>query len=401
MPMTRPPAILLGGDTNALSIARSLGAAGVRVYTIGVAPFVERSKWVTPLPVPRQGRNGRRPEDIWAEWLLGPEAEHLAGSVVMATSDVGITAIAHHRPALLGRYRLDVSDVDAQLAMLDKLATYEAARAGGVPTPLFWRVDSAEDLQKWRDELVYPLIVKPLLSHEYKEKFPGVTKFRLVHDWEELQHGYRELADAGLAVMLVEKIPGGDELLCSYTTYIDETGTPTFDYTKRMVRRNPPNEGLGCYHVTDDVPEVKELSLQLIKHTGLRGLAVIEFVRDLRDGRLKLIECNARFSAALPLTVASGLDLPLHVYLRILGERHELPHTYPYGKRLLYPIDDFRSFLALRRAGKLTFGQWVRSLMHPQTFPVWSPRDPMPAFARGFQRARSGLRKFVTGRLGR
>ncbi|MDN5860642.1 MAG: ATP-grasp domain-containing protein, partial [Pseudonocardia sp.] len=395
MPTSRPPAILLGGDTNALAIARSLGAAGITVYTIGVAPYVERSRWVSPLPV--TGR-AARPEDVWAQWLLGPNAQHLHGSVVLATGDIGILAIARNRPALLERYLLDVSDVDAQLAMLDKLTTYETARAAGVPTPLFWRVDCPADLQRLRAELVYPLIIKPLLSHEYKARFPGLSKFRLATGWDELQRGHRDLDDAGLAVMLVEKIPGGDELLCSYTTYIDGSGSPTFDYTKRMLRRNLPNEGLGCYHVTDWIPEVKEVALQLLKHAGLRGPAAVEFVRDTRDGKLKLIECNARFSAALPLTVASGIDLPLHVYLRTLGERHELPRSYRPGKRLLYPSDDVRSFLALRRAGSLDTGAWVRSLLHRQTFPVWSSRDPLPALARGWQRSVSGAQKAVAAR---
>lgn len=392
---SRPPAVLLGGDTNALAIARSLGAAGVTVYTIGTAPFVERSRCVTSVPLPP---DSRPPEEVWAQWLLGPAAAHLSGAVVLATSDIGITAVAHNRAALLERYLLDVSDIDAQLAMLDKLTTYETARAAGVPTPLFWRVDSGTDLEKWRDELVYPLIIKPLLSHEYKAKFPGRSKFRLVHDWDELQHGYRDLDEAGLAVMLVEKIPGGDEMLCSYTTYIDATGSPTFDYTKRMLRRNPPNEGLGCYHVTDWIPEVKEVALQLLKHAGLRGPAAVEFVMDARDGKLKLIECNARFSAALPLTIASGFDLPLHVYLRILGERHELPRSYRPGKRLLYPSDDVRSFLALRRAGQLRPADWVRSLAHRQTFPVWSARDPLPALARAWQRGTGRVRQAVAAR---
>lgn len=379
----RPPVIVLGGDTNALAIARSLGPRGIRVYAIGVPGFVERSRYVTPIPMPV---DPRRPEEIWAEFLLSPAARPYHGAVVLATSDIGITAIANNREKLAELYLLDTSDVTAQLGMLDKLSTYEMARAAGVPTPLFWRVDNAADLERWRPELVYPLIVKPLLSHEYKARFPGLSKFRTAQNWAELQDAYRDLDEAGLAVMLVEKIPGNDEMLCSYTTYVDESGVPTFDYTKRMIRRNPPSEGLGCYHATADIPEVTQVGQQLINGVGLRGPAAIEFIRDVRDGQLKLIECNARFSAALPLTVAAGLDLPLHVYLRILGEHHELPRDYRRDLRLLYPSDDLRSFLTLRRSGELTLGGWLRSLAHRQTFPVFSRRDPLPAVVRAVHR---------------
>lgn len=388
-PEHRPPLIVVGGSTNALSVARSLGPLGVAVYGLGVDPFVTWSRHLTPIPVPAHDDT----EAAWTECLLGPATDHLRGAVVVAADDVALTVLARHRAALLERFRLDDSDVAAQLGMLDKLTTYEWAQQAGVPTPRFWRVDSGADIERHRDELVYPLIVKPLLSHEYQARFPGATKFRVATDHASLVEGYRELDEAGLAVMLVEKIEGPDELLCSYATHLDAAGTPAFGFTKRVVRRYPPNEGLGCYHVTDDVPEVKELALRLLRHAGVRGLASVEFVRDQRDGQLKLIECNARFSAANPLLVAAGLDLARLVYFRALGREHPMPPSHPAGLRLLYPADDLRSFLVLRRRGELTLGRWLRSIAHRQHFPVFRADDPMPALARAAYRTRKRVRR--------
>ncbi len=48
----------------------------------------------------------------------------------------------------------------------------------------------------------------------------------MVADEAELRAHHAELTEAGLAVMLVEQIPGGDDLLCSYYTYLDESGSP-------------------------------------------------------------------------------------------------------------------------------------------------------------------------------
>lgn len=387
--MTPVPVIVLGGDTTALSIARSLGRRGIQVHGVGVAPWVRASRFLHDLPVTVPA--GTRPEDAWAAHLLGPDVPaELAGAVVLAGSDVGLTAIAQHRQALAARYRLDESDLAAQLAMLDKLATYTKAREADVPTPLFWQVDDAADLERHRPELVYPLIVKPLLSHEFKARFPGIRKFRVVEDWTALRQAHAELAGAGIAVMLVERIPGGDEQLCSYATYLDAAGDPTYDFVKRVVRRYPPGEGLACHHVTDQgsaqAAEVKELALRLLKHVGLRGVANVEFMRDPRDGRLKLIECNARFSAADPLPTAAGLDLPFHVYSRVLGRPHDMPSSYPDGLRMIYPTDDLRAFLALRRAGQLDAGGWARSLAHRQVLPVLRLNDPAPAAARAWSR---------------
>lgn len=391
-PREQVPVIVLGGDTTALSIARGLGRRGIPVYGVGVAAFVRSSRHLHALPV--DVPTGTDPESAWAEYLLGPAVPaDLHGAVVLGGSDVGLTAIARYRERLLERYRLDESDVPAQLAMLDKLSTYRRAAEADVPTPRFWEVDGLADLERHRADLVYPLIVKPLLSHEFKARFPGIRKFRMVDGHAQLREAYRELDEAGVAVMLVEKIPGTDEQLCSYATYLDAAGNPTYDFVKRVIRRFPPGEGLACHHVTDHDTEVKELALRLLKHVGLRGVANVEFIRDLRDGTLKLIECNARFSAADPLPAAAGLDLAFHVYCQVLGRPHEMPGTYRGGLHMIYPTDDLRAFLALRRSGDLSVGRWLRSVAHPQVFPVLRLSDPGPAVHRAWTRVSKAGRR--------
>jgi len=395
-----PPLIVAGGAANALFIGRSLGALGVRVYSLGVHPAAAASRFLTPLPVEEHGD----PEDCCAAFLLGPQAEHLRGAVLVAGSDVGLTVIARNRAVLARRYRLDISDVAAQLTLLDKLSTYRAAVAAGVATPRFWCVDSPEDLEGQRAEYVYPVIVKPLLSHRYQAVLPAWGKFRVAHDLDELRAVYGQVTDAGLAVMVTEQIPGPDTLLCSYNTYLDESGSPLFDFTKRTLRRHPPGMGLGSHHVCDHNPEVKEVALRLFKHVGLVGMANAEFKRDTRDGQLKLIESNARFTDAAALWAAAGFDTARLVYFRALGEPYELPASYRAGLRMVYPASDLRALRVLRARGELTLGRWLREMAHPQVWPFFRWDDPGPAFVRArarvrpFLRARrNGLRRLAGG----
>jgi predicted ATP-grasp superfamily ATP-dependent carboligase len=100
---------------------------------------------------------------------------------------------------------------------------------------------------------------------------------------------------------------------------------------------------------------------------------------DERDGKLKLIECNARFTAADCLLVASGLNLPLFVYNRLTGRAHAAPSSYRMGMRLWNPVGDFAAYRQLNKMGLLTFRAWIRSIMHPQIFPVFRWNDPLPA----------------------
>src|SRR5262245_53131101 len=172
--------------------------------------------------------------------------------------------------------------------MLDKLATYQVARAAGVPTPRFWQVQSLADAEAVRDELVYPLIVKPKLSHLFQRKFRA--KFLVVENFATLLEALHLVANENIEVVLMEKIPGPDSLLCSYYTYLDEQGDSQFDFTKRIIRRHPKNMGLACYHVTDSVHGIREPALRLFRQVGLTGLANAEFKYDQRDGQFKLME---------------------------------------------------------------------------------------------------------------
>ena len=279
-------------------------------------------------------------------------------------------------------YRLDVCEPAAQRAMLDKLATYRLAAAAGVPTPRFWAAGSEDEVRAHAGEYAYPLMIKPLHSHEFKRVHEG--KYLIAADFEELLAAWRRTHEHGVDVVLLEVIPGPDDLLCSYYTYLDEGGVPQFHFTKRVIRRYPEHEGFGCYHVTDWNPEVRDLGMRLFEHVGLRGVANVEFKRDPRDGRLKVIEVNARFTAANGLVAAAGYDIARLVYDRAAGLPPAPLDGRPYrtGLRLWYPLDDFLAYLDLRSRGSLGFGQWLRSVAHPCVLPYFSVEDPKPSIVR-------------------
>ena len=71
---------------------------------------------------------------------------------------------------------------------------------------------------------------------------------------------------------------------------------------------------------------------------GLRGLGNVEFKRDERDGELKLIECNHRFTAATGLLRAAGLDLPLFVYNQLTERQLPPVERYRPGMTMWYPM---------------------------------------------------------------
>jgi D-aspartate ligase len=82
----------------------------------------------------------------------------------------------------------------------------------------------------------------------------------------------------------------------------------------------PP--GVGTCRIGEAVwvDEVVEQGLALLRGIGFRGLSQVEFKRDARDGRYKLMEINPRLWQWHGLAAAAGVDLTRIAYLDLIGQ---------------------------------------------------------------------------------
>ncbi len=378
--MTLPKAgvLLLGGGENGVSVARNLSALGIHVSASG-----EHGAWVLNsrycdkrYPVPK----GIDASSFWND-LLRSDSE-LEGSVIFPLCDDSITFVCQNKDWLEERYILEDFDPELRLAMLDKKETLEIARAAGVPTPNFWTVNSVEDLDAIRDEITFPVMVKPIHSHLFTKVF-GCKLFIIKSDFEEARHKIALAQSHGLNVMLVEMIPGPDSLLSSYYTYIDQHGERLFDYTKCVIRRYPINRGGTCHHKSVILPETAEMGRKFFGYMPWRGTANIEFKRDERDGQLKVIECNPRFTGGHALVTASGMKIDEFIYAHLTGqEKFEMSQSSE-DIRLWNPLRDMFASIELYRRGELSVREWLASVRSGRKiYPMWSVKDPRPELAR-------------------
>jgi predicted ATP-grasp superfamily ATP-dependent carboligase len=315
-------------------------------------------------------------QERYLDWLrAGPRK-----GVILPCDDEGLEMIALHRPELEAWGYLPVEADDfALLDMLDKQRTYALARSIGVPAPRTTAVWTAAEAELAAEQIGYPCALKPLSSHEFANHFGILKKLIVVNDRDELRREIERTLGLGLQMLVTEIVPGGDDQLCSYYSYLDGDGEPLFHFTKRKLRQWPPAFGLGTYQVTDWNPEVAKLGLRFFQGVGLRGIGNVEFKRDARDGSYRLIECNARFTAAVDQVRRAGIDIPLLAYNRLTGR--ELPPLAGYrtGVTLWHPVSDLRGLLAHGRRGEISPADWARSLMRRQHFPMLSASDPLPS----------------------
>jgi D-aspartate ligase len=382
------PAVILGDGAAAVSVARSLDAADVTVHVVGEGWWAARHSRACANFV---DLGGAAVQDRWLAWLLGAGP---CGAVILPCCDEGVELIARHRQALVERGYLPFAGRDrVMLDMLDKARTYELAREIGIPSPATEVVATDDDIEGCARRFAFPCALKPVHAHRFQRRSGTGVKAVVVRDAAELRGRFREMQRLGVEWLVTEIIPGGDDQLLGYHAYLDEYGVPLAEVTKRKLRQSPPGFGMGTYHVTERDPEAAALGLAFLRGIDARGLANVEFKRDARDGVLKLIECNHRFTATNELMRAAGVDLALLVYDDLLGRPTPRQRSFRTGVRLWEPIADSHAYLRLRGEGALSLADWVGSLLHPQHMPLFRWDDPMPALAHATRRVQTKVRR--------
>lgn len=371
-----PPAVVLGGSLSALSVARSLSAAGIPTYVLDRESSPARvSRAVTEFVAV----GADRPQEHMLEWLYAADFE----TVVLPASDDGVELVARHRADLVahGHHPVEGSD-EVLLAMLNKVQTYDLARRHGIAAPRIVRLVDEQGLDTALEQLDFPCVLKPDQSHLFARRGGGGAKVLVVNDAFQLRREFARFSALGVEMFVTEVIYGQTDEFVSYYGYLDEDGETLVSFTKRKIRQCPPGFGIGTYHETTRDPEVAAAGLRFLQAVGLRGLGNIEFKRGAQDGKLILIECNPRFTLSNELARRAGVDLACLSYNRALHRPAAPIESYRVGLHLWDPARDIGALPAYRRQGELSTLAWCGSLMHRQVLPAFRLDDPAPALAR-------------------
>ena len=295
------------GWVNGLAAIRSLGRAGVRVLALDHRPSA-------------LGFRSR-----YAERLLCPdpfEEEHrfvnfvraLGEVVVFPTHDDSLNAVARYADDL--QILTPFPEWDILERVQSKRAQLEQASAVGIDVP-------AEEPD------VFPVVVKPDRSVEFKRRYRRQA-FRCDTP-AELEEARAKTEEFGAIVQ--ELVPGGDDALYTVGSYLDADGRPLGVFSGRKLRQTP--RGIGTCRVGEAVwvQEVVDAALRLLAAFDYRGLSQVEFKRDARDGRFKLMEINPRLWQWHGLAAACGVDLPRIAYADLTGAAPPRAEMDGHGKR--------------------------------------------------------------------
>ena len=367
------PAVVLGGHTSGLAVIRALGSAGVPVIAVGASLDEpgQSSRYCSRAVV------APHPEDDvrgFVDFLLAL-ANGDGRPLLVPTSDETVAAVARHKPRLEEAYTVACMDRTVVEGFLDKWATLELAQRLGVPAPLTFRPESAADLERRREELVYPCLVKPRESHVFFRVFG--KKMDMVEGFDELLAAWRAADAAGIRVMVQEFVPGPDSHAVNYNAYVWD-GRILVACTAQRLRSVPPHVGFPRVVVSRSVPEVAEPAARLLAGMGISGFANVEFKKDERDGAYKLMEVNGRHNMSAHLSVRCGVNFPAIEYdHRIRGV---VPHVERFSTGVYwinFPSDVVQG-LRSRKRERYGLRDQLRPYLRPHVFDMLSTTDPRP-----------------------
>ena len=364
---------MLGGHTSGLAVIRALGSAGVPVIAVGAshAEPGQASRYcarAVVAPHPEDDERG------FVEFLLA-----LAGDgvrpLLVPTSDETVAAVARHKARLEEAYTVACMDRSVVEGFLDKWATFELAQRLGVPAPLTFIPDSEAELERRRDQIAYPCLVKPRDSHLFFRVFQ--KKMDKVASFDELLAAWRAADAEGLRVVVQEFVPGPDSHGVNYNAYVWD-GRILVACTAQRLRSVPPQVGFPRVVVSRSMPEVAEPAARLLAGMGVSGFANVEFKKDERDGVYKLMEVNGRHNMSAQLSVRCGVNFPAIEYehrMRGLQPRVERFSTGVYW--INFPSDVVQGIKSRKRE-RYALRDQLRPYMRPHVFDALSATDPRP-----------------------
>jgi D-aspartate ligase len=367
-------AFVLGLFDTGLAVVRALGRAGVPVYGFDhvSSEYGFRSRYGAHEQCPDPVRH----PDALVRLLVEQARRCAAPPVLYVTSDAYAGFVSEYRDALEPYLVHALPSKRAIAAALDKRCQYRLAQDAGIPiAPTYWP-STREEARALAATLSYPVVVKPAIAYLGRKDFHGAKAVR-VDRAEQLLELFEAAFARGRAALIQSLIVGPNTNHCKVCAYLDADGAPRACVCMRKIRQYPVDFGVGTMMESVDDPELVALGLRLCRAMEWRGPVSIEFKRDERDGGWKLVELNPRLWQQHGFAAACGVNFPMLQYRDLTGAP-EPATRYRLGIRWMDEFRDPRSAWEHMRSGRLTAGQWARSMIRVRDFALFAFDDPKP-----------------------
>jgi D-aspartate ligase len=360
-------------DHGGLGVIRTLGRLGVPVYGVVEDRFTPAalSGFLT-------GAFIWDTRDLDAQRFLegmAKIAERLNRPTIVIPTDDAAAIFMAEEAATLRRWFL-FPQLPAQLprTLANKKELYRLCQRMGVAYPDTMVPDSLEDVRRFVETAVFPIMVKAT------ERRPESERTSWIAETPEQAYALYRSADGrrGSQLIFQEYIPPAHGEDWFYHGYRNTRSDCCVSFTGRKLRSYPPFAGpttLGQAVENDPLRQQAEALLRAISYSGVTDL---DYRLDKRDGRYKLLDFNPRIGAQFRLFESpDGLDVVRALYLDLTGRPVPRPQPIEGRTFMVEPYDLLASLSYLRR-GALTLRRWWLSLGGRPELAWFSRDDALP-----------------------
>lgn len=372
-----PPAVVLG--RSCIETVRCLGLAGIR--SVVVAPAREGSQY---------SRHARALVDWnWSAATRDREPELLDRLVrfarrqperpaLMYCCEASLLFVSRNRSRLQEVFRFIVPRAETVEQLADKVGFAALADRLALPVPRTRLLPLGQAISGLnRDDLQFPLVVKPAHRDEVWESAEG-TKAVRVDSPADLATMAARHPRADSMFVLQHLVDGPESAIETYHVYADRAGEVVGEFAGRKLRTLPAVYGYTTALTTTRNQDVLDLGRKIVHALEFTGVAKLDFKRS-PTGQLFLLEINARFSLWHHVGARVGVNIPALVYADLTGglgtkPRGLEPRTEMRGAATwVHPKDVFAAC-----AGGMRLGAWTRWAVRSEAKAYWSISDPMP-----------------------
>jgi predicted ATP-grasp superfamily ATP-dependent carboligase len=301
--------------------------------------------------------------------------EKLQGWVVFPTDDETVYVLSKHKKDLEDYYRITTPPWEVTKYAYNKKLTYKLALDLGLAIPKTFFPRSLKDIDLL--ELKFPVVIKPAIV----KKFYNVTKCKVFlernrHEFEHLFEKASRIIPFS-EIMLQEYIPGGTENQYSFCPLF-KNGKVLVRVIARRSRQHPMDFGHASTFVeTLNIPLLEEIGTKFLRAIDYYGIAEVEFKKDPRDGKYKLLEINPRIWGWHSITRKACLSLTYALFKDMEGQKIA-SNGFTEGVKWLRLSTDMPTAIREILRNRLPLREYLRSLRGEKEFAVLNPRDPLP-----------------------
>ncbi|MCD2193294.1 ATP-grasp domain-containing protein [Actinomycetospora endophytica] len=379
-----------------VGVVRSLGRCGVDVYAVTEGRF-------TPAALSRHlhGRfswptTGSEDPAELAEGLHGI-AKAIGRPAVLVTTDDEAAAVVSEladEPGLADDFLFPrCADPGLPRRVASKEGLFRLCSAHGIPTPMTVFPENLADVEEYAATGAFPVVVKSRDPFE-RHRHPTVRSSTVVETPDRLRAMALDWDDVP-SLILQEYVPretAEDWVVHAWWPGPDAPGQEAL-FTGVKLRSWPPHAGFTTAGRARWNDELADHARRLFDTVGFRGIADLDWRRDLRDGRYKLVDFNPRVGAQFRLFEdEAGLDVVRAQHLALTGR--PVPHArFPEGRAFVVEDFDYAARVAYR--GDRTDGP-APDGRPPSTEHGWfALDDPLPFLPMLVGRASPVLQRFT------